>query len=307
MSREGRTVVDLTTVRSILGRRTGSLSMLLGAGIAAAVALGPLGLQRIALHTSERAENQFLGGELVSLGLVAPLAVVGGMLASRRPVLGAIVSFGPALYAIYTYVSVIAGQEYSRYPGNAERYLPLYSLLVIGGGLVAYRSWCELRTRRLPKIGRRLRVSLAVALGSLGGFFALAWGAQIAAVVAGRSSVEYHDDPRLFWTIKALDCGLVIPASIATAVGLLRQRAWAERLVFALTPFATCMVTSVAGMAAMMARNHDASSQPVMLVVSVPVSLMFAGLSGALLVHVLRNSSGEPDVVRDIRGVPVRG
>jgi hypothetical protein len=119
-------------------------------------------------------------------------------------------------------------------------------------------------------------------------------------VFAGRASNEYHESPRLFWTIKTLDCGLVIPASLATAIGLLRYRPWALRAASAAVPFATCMVASVAGMAAAMERSHDPSAQPIMLAATVPVSVLFAGLSCALIRRLLHEDGCNPGDVSNL-------
>src|SRR4051794_26922096 len=55
-------------------------STLLGIGIAANALLGPLVLGVIRIRESANMENQLLGGELTSLFLAAPLAIVGGLL-----------------------------------------------------------------------------------------------------------------------------------------------------------------------------------------------------------------------------------
>lgn len=82
-------------------RIAGVGSIALGVGIAASALLGPLFPKIIDFRTSAHLENQFVGGEIISLAVVAPTAI---------------------------------GQEYARYDGNVERFFPLYAGLALVTG-----------------------------------------------------------------------------------------------------------------------------------------------------------------------------
>jgi hypothetical protein len=90
-------------------RIAGFGSIALGAGIAAGAVLGPLGLKVIAFRTSADLENQFVGGEVVSLAVVAPASVAAGVLWLRGHGFAPALALGPALYAVYTYTTVVGG------------------------------------------------------------------------------------------------------------------------------------------------------------------------------------------------------
>ena len=60
-------------------RITGLGTVALGAGITVAAVLGPLVLRVIKFRTSANIENQFVGGEGVTLAVVAPLLVGAGV------------------------------------------------------------------------------------------------------------------------------------------------------------------------------------------------------------------------------------
>jgi hypothetical protein len=92
-------------------RVAGLGSIALGAGIATAAVLGPLALDVIRFRTSDHLENQFVGGEIVSLGVVAPAAIAAGALWLRGHRLAPVVALGPSLYAVYTYTTAVVGQE----------------------------------------------------------------------------------------------------------------------------------------------------------------------------------------------------
>lgn len=264
-------------------RRRGLTAVVLGAGIGLAAAIGPLGAHLIKFRTSAHIENQFIGGEVASLGLVAPAAIVGGVLTARRHRLGPVLSMGPAMYAVYTYTTAIVGQEYARYPGNVERFFPLYAALVAGGAITAVQSWNQIDQRSLPALSDRLRKGLAGTFLSLGGFFALAWAAQIAAVLAGHQSDEYREGPTLFWTIKLLDYGFFIPLLFATGAGLIQRDPRAAKMAYGLAPFATCMIASIGGMGVAMEVNDDPSANLGMLAIFTPIGLALTGLTVALL------------------------
>ena len=253
-------------------------SIALGVGIAASAVLGPLVLRVIDFRTSEHLENQFVGGEAVSLAIVAPMAMTAGALYLRDHRLAPALALGPALYAAYTYTTAILGQEYARYPGNVERFFPLYAGLIAGGVALAAVAWTQLGATERPTLSGGLQRSLAGIFLGIGGFFALAWAQQIRLVVAGNPPAEYQEGPKLFWVIKLLDFGFMIPLLIATGVGLVRHRPAAVRAAFGLATFATCLVASVAGMAIAMEVTGDPSAQPAMLVVLFPA---VAGLTAA--------------------------
>ncbi len=122
----------------------GLAAIALGAGIAAGAVLGPLALRVIQFRTSANLENQFVGGEVVSLAVVAPALIVAGGLWLRQHRLAPALAFGPALYAVYTYGTAVVGQEYAQYDGNVEKFFPLYAALVAGGGGVAACAWLRL-------------------------------------------------------------------------------------------------------------------------------------------------------------------
>jgi hypothetical protein len=240
-------------------------------------------LKVITFRTSVHLENQFVGGEVVSLGVVAPAAIAAGVLLLRGHRLAPALALGPALYAVYTYTTAVIGQEYARYDGNVERFFPLFVGLVAGGVAIAAAAWSQLGEADVPIPTDGLRRTLAGTFLVLGGFFALAWAQQIRLVVTGHPSAEYLEGPTLFWLIKLLDLGFVIPALVATGVGLLRRRSAAIKAAYGLSGFATCLAGAIAGMAVAMEIKDDPSSQPALLAITLPATVGLAVLTWRLL------------------------
>jgi hypothetical protein len=110
----------------------------------------------------------------------------------------------------------------------------------------------------------------------LGGFFALSWSQQIRLVYMGNPPGEYAEGPTLFWLIKFLDFGFLIPLLIATGIGLTRQQPAAIKAAYGLATFTTFLAGSIAGMAIVMQATGDPSAEPTMLAV---VTLATVGLT----------------------------
>ncbi len=273
-------------------RIAGLGSISLGTGIAVSAILGPLVLNAIEFRTSNSIENQFVGGEIVSLAVVAPAAIAAGVLWLRGHRLAAPLALGPALYAAYTYTTAALGQEYARYDGNVEKFFPLYAGLVAGGAAIAAFAWGRLNEVEAPVLADTLRKTLAGIFIGLGGFFTLAWTQQIRLVYTGNPPAEYAEGPTLFWLIKLLDFGFLIPLFNATGVGLARRRPAAIRAACGLAPFATCLAGSILGMAVVMQVKGDPSAEPAMLAVVTPATVGLALVTVGLLRSYVQGSSG---------------
>jgi len=275
----------------------GLASVALGIGIAAVALLGPLWLGEIQQHISANVENQVVGADAISLLLVAPLAVLGGLLWWRGHPLASSLTFGPAAYAVYIHFQYIVGSEYERYPGNSERYFVLFYAIVMLGLLVATLSWSQLGTPALPS--RRVQILAAGLLIGVSALLGLAWIKAIADLIGGTRTTEYLEAPVLFWLVKTMDLAFVIPAAVATGVGLLRRSALAARVAAGMTCWLALMMASVAAMGVVMWLNDDPSASPLFVVVLVPAAIVMAALtvafwgarSGARDEHVRRRVS----------------
>lgn len=265
-------------------RPLGMASIALGLGALASAILGPLALDVIKFHVSENAESQLIGGEIVTLGLVGPLAILAGVLWLRGHRLAPLLSLAPGAYAIYTYVQFIIGPDYTRYEGNNERAFPLFLALVILGWIVALRSWARLGETALPEPTAGLRRALGGIFIFLSVVFALTWAASLVDVLdGGPLAQDYLRDPTLFWLVRLMDLGFVIPAGALTGVGLLRGARWATRLAYGVAGFLMLEVGAVAGMAVNLALTDDPSSDPVLLVVTVVMTIALAAAWSRLL------------------------
>jgi hypothetical protein len=256
-------------------RIAGAASITLGIGIAANALLGPLVFGVIKLRESANMENQLLGGELTSLLIAAPMALVGGVLWWRGSALAPFVAIGPAGFALYNYIQFVLVPDYSRYDGNNEYFFPLYLMLVILAWALIWRAWHALHREELAPLGPRLGRAIGGMCVLLGAAFGLAWLSTIAAQLAGVSTAEYVEHPTAFWLVRLMDLGFVIPLGLLVGIGLLRREPHADRGAYAFIGTQTLLTCAVAGMAMRMWIRDDPAVTAPLLVVSTGGAAVF--------------------------------
>lgn len=233
--------------------------IVLGLGAAAVALLGPLGFGVIEYHASSGAIDQIRGGDIAALGLVAPISILAGILALREHIAGPVLALGPAAYALYTYVQLALGGDFRRYDGTSEAFFPLFIGLFILAALIIFQSWAVVNPLALPPTSRRTDLSIGifffvVALFLLGGLHL----PGLMDVMGGDpTSTEYLADPGVFWLVKFMDLGIVVPALIAIGIGVIRNLPWAHKAKYAAAGWFALLGASVAGMAIVMQIEND--------------------------------------------------
>jgi hypothetical protein len=277
------------------------LAGLLGAlalGVLATAVLGPLVLGVLRYRTSSTTLNQLVGADAAAMAVVVPLTVLAAVLAARRHRAAAPLASGVAAYVVYTWAQLVIGQEYLRLPGNVERFFPLLLTVFVLAEAVGVLAW-----RRMPEVLPRASVRLERTAGAvlLAVALFLVVGLHLPTILAAWSDpsslTEYASSPTPFWLVKLMDLGIVVPAAVATGVGLLRGAAWARRVVYPLLTGYTCLGASVASMAVVMLVEQDPDASPALAAGFVGFALAFAVLTVALY-RGLPRSQGPHEVAR---------
>lgn len=255
------TTLRTPTPRTIAPERSRWLAiatLLLGLGAAAVSLLGPLVAGTIEYHVSDDAANQVAGGDFAGLVLVAPVSVLAAFLLWRGHRAGPVLALGPALYGLYMYSQLAVSGDIARYSGNSERFFLLYLGLFVIAGAIAVRAW-SLIEHDLPAPPRRLDRGFAWFLAVVATFLTI--GLHLPGMLDAWSdtptSSEYLADPVVFWLVKFMDLGVVVPVLCVTAFGLLGGRAWAAKARFVAAGWPALLGSSVAGMAIVMQVNGD--------------------------------------------------
>ena len=234
----------------------------LAVGVALTALLGPLTDGPIRYHVSVDALNQVIGGDLVAVALVAPVSLFASFLAWRRHPAAPVVALGPAVFAVYTYTQLALGGDFTRYAGNSERFFVLHLAIFVLGGAIALRSWASIDTKRLPPMTRRSQRVLGSFVIVVAGFVLV--GLHLPTLIdAWRDHPvrpEYLADPGVFWVVKLMDLGIVVPTLTAVGVGLVRGAGWAHKAAYGVLGWFALLGSSVAAMAVVMQVKADPSA-----------------------------------------------
>ncbi len=257
---------------------------MIGAGAIAVALLGPLGTGTIEYHASAAAVDQLRGGDIAGLLLVGPVSVAAAWLVMRRRPGAEALALAPASYGLYLYTQLAISGDLAQYGGNSERWFVLFWALITLCGAVLVVAGHRLFHVAAPKARSTLQhitgwyllgvaVFLAVGLHLPG--LADAWR-------AAPTSQEYLDDPVVFWVVKVMDLGYVVPVVLAIGIGLLRNRPWARRLLAPVVGWSALLGCSVAGMGLTMLIT-DAPGASVVLasgfVLAATLALALAGVA----------------------------
>ena len=231
----------------------------LAVGVALVALLGPLTGGPIRYHVSADALNQVIGGDLVAVALVVPVSLFAALLAWRGHPAAPVVALGPAVFAVYTYTQLAIGGDYARYAGNSERFFVLHLAIFVLGSAIALRSWASIKALRFPPMTRRGRRVLGSFVIGVAGFVlvVLHMPTLIDAWRDHPERPEYLADPGVFWVVKLMDLGIVVPTLTAVGVGLLRGADWAHKAAYGVLGWFALLGSSVAAMALVMQVNGD--------------------------------------------------
>jgi hypothetical protein len=284
-------------------------SIALGIGIAAHAVLGPLVLGVLVHRAEPSTVSQIVGGDAAALVVIAPVAVLAGILSLRGHRGAPLLVMGPAVYAVYTAFQLAVGQEHLDLPGNVERFFPLYLALIVLGGALAVVAWGAVDVTDLPEPTRRMRRRVGVLLLTVATFLVvgLHLGGLLDAWQAVPTSPEYLAGPTPFWVVKTMDLGLVVPVAVAVAVGLLRNAAWARKPAYAILSWCTFLGASVAGMAIMMLVDGADGARLGMAVPFTAFAVAAAGFMVAFYRPLFRTDAALPAKVEAVPATGVRG
>jgi hypothetical protein len=268
----------------------------LAAGLVTVTLLGPFGADAIQYHVSTTLLNQTIGLDAVSLLLVAPFALVVGILALRGHPAAPALALGPGIYAAYMFVQYIVGPEYLTRPGNSERFFPLYVALVALGTTIAVLAWNAFDATRMTLPSRRHLRLVAGVLLPIGAFVAFVRYVPALADAMSSTPAEggYLAGPTFFWTIATLDLGLALPATIVACAGVLRGVAWGVKALYAVVGWFALVGAAVAGMGIAMYANDDPYASLGSVVTMALLGLGFVALATFVYRPLLRPADRGP-------------
>ena len=267
--------------------------IVLGLGVAASSLLGPAWFAVIDYHASDGALRQVVGGDFAALFLVAPVSVLAGILTLRGHPAGPVIATGPAVFAVYTYAQLALGADFIRYPGNSEQFFLFDLGLFVLGGMVAIVAWNTIDADRIPEASPRFDRVIGVILLAAAAFLLIGLHLPQLLEVWRRELTEaYLADPGVFWLVKLMDLGIVVPAMVGVGIGLLRHRAWARKAQYAVVGWFALLGSSVAGMAVVMRSAGDPEATWFNTIGFVVFAVLGLALAVALYRPLFRRTAG---------------
>jgi hypothetical protein len=247
--------------------------------------LGPLGSGAIKYPISGSLHHQVIGLEVVTVGLVVPIALVAGVLALRGHRAAALLGFGPASYAGYMFLQYVVGPEYATYTAVAFFHTAIFTLSC---GTAVW-AWVLGSRQPLPHLtARRRRISSAILI-LLAAFVLTRYiGAMTGSITGGTLPAEFLNARTFYWSIFLLDLGVVVPATIAAGYGLIRGAHAAHTALYALVTWYALVPPSVAAMSATMVVNGDPNASSGQTFLLVVVSFVFAAFAAWIYLPLMR-------------------
>jgi hypothetical protein len=288
-------------------RVLGSGLVLLAMAVATVAALGPLIFGVLRYRISATSLNQIIGSDAAALTVVVPVTVAVAVLAIRGHPAAPVLALAPSVFVVYTYTQLIVGNEYLRLPGNVERFFPLLLAAFILAAAIAVRAWNSVPAARLPATSAGVDRTAGVLLLVIASFVVV--GLHLANYLDAMRdhpvTEQYLSSPTVFWLVKFMDLGIVVPAAIAVGVGALRRRPWARKPVYALLGAYTLIGASVAGMAITMAARHDPDSSGVTVVGATVMTALLAGTTCYVYLPLFRRTGVDLGRSETTRRAPV--
>ena len=253
-----------------------ALSLVLSILLVTATVLGPLVTDRIRFHMSSDALVQYVGGEVVTalVAIVLLASVPAWWMGQQWP---PVVATGTAAYIAYTIATVVAGQEYDRYPGNFEKAFLLYAAITAASVallVVSFRAVVATGNLNGP---REMSGWVLIVIGAI---VALLWLGQLAGFYRTGPTPEYETATSLFWLIKYLDLAVVIPLAVMTGLLQRTPTAATDAAAVLMLGFLTLLLATLVFMALEMLRRQTPGASGALAVATVvllaPTAFVYA-------------------------------
>jgi hypothetical protein len=242
-------------------RVLGVTAIICAAVLVTITVLGPVGLGQIQYRISQSGLYQTEGFDITDAVLLAPILVLGGVLALTKRGSAKYFLILPPMTLFYTGLAFGTGQEYSNPAmlGNVQNYFGLYLALMIGGIILLLGAITSFEPKDAPRLNLRgLRIYVLV-MSIFLLVFAGMWVSQIMQVIStgNLSDGSYAASPTAFWSVKYLDLGLTIPVGIIAMMLLLSKPRSAYPLVLTFFGFFVTLGTAVNAMAIVEVLDKD--------------------------------------------------
>jgi hypothetical protein len=220
---------------------------------------GPLIRGVIAYKTAPVINNQLVGQDLVNLGLLAPLLIVGGIALVLRRRFAKDLLVATPLFLIYYAISYTVGWEWSSpaYKGTSEPYF-FYFLYVLVAALIILLYTLAVFPKNVESHFRKWGLAVYSVLFTLFLLvFAGMWIGEVRQVIATGTARGYETAPTAFWLVRVFDLGFSIPLGLISVYLLWARPRKAYAIVSLFYGFFFTQIVAVNAMGWMMFARKD--------------------------------------------------
>jgi hypothetical protein len=279
-----------TTTRTRTDRWLAAGLVALAAALALNTLAGPLAADLVSYPFSQTLVYQTVGLEAVTLAVVVPWCLAAAALVRRGHRAGPVLAVAPTAYTAYMFVQYVVGPSYLTYRPVVAAHLGIF---VLGGALLAV-AYNRIRLDALPVPSERRDRRTAVGIGLLAAFVVFRYVPSFGGMVAGDPlTAEFAADPAMFWSIFLLDLGIVVPVTVAAALGLRRGAAWARKATLGVVGWYVPVPVSVAAMGLVMLVNDDPNTSLGFVVTLGIAAVLFTGFAVWVYRPLFRASDGD--------------
>ncbi|MDF2699960.1 MAG: hypothetical protein K0Q49_1516 [Haloplasmataceae bacterium] len=221
--------------------------------------IGPLIAKELVYKTSQSAINQLYGQDITNMIFLGPVLILSGiLLLLNKEVFRHLLILTP-LAIIYYALSVVVGLEWSstEYAGNSEHYFYYFLYLIISSLVIMFYAISQVSNKYQVNFSKKFLVIYSVVFILALIMFAKMWITGVNEVINTGSSIDYNDNPTLFWTIRTMDLGFVIPLGFISLYLLWTRPNQSIPVILLFYGFFITMGISVNAMGISMFVNND--------------------------------------------------
>ena len=194
----------------------GLIAALTGIALVTLAIQGPLIRGAIIYRTAAAINNQLAGQDIVNLGLLAPLLIVGAIGLFLRKVWAKSLLIATPLFLIYYVLSYTIGWEWSSpaYAGNSERFTFLFLFILIAALILLLYTLAVFPKNAVSRFKKGGLVVYSVVFTLFLLVFGGMWAKEIQEVIATGTTRGYDIAPTAFWLVRVFDLGFSMPLGL---------------------------------------------------------------------------------------------
>ncbi len=220
---------------------------------------GPLFRNTITYRTAAVIGNQLVGQDIVNLGLLAPILVVGGMALLFRRTFAKDLLIATPLFLIYYVLGYTVGWEWGSpaYSGNSQLYTFHFLFVLVAALVILLYTLAVFPRNMTARFGRTGRTVYSIVYSLLLVVFAAMWIKEVREVMATGTTRAYDIAPTAFWLVRVIDLGFSMPLGLISVYLLWARPDKAYPIICLFYGFFFTQIVAVNAMGWMMFLKND--------------------------------------------------